>query len=115
MGLMDKAGGAIAQVQSHARAAVEAQRAQAAEAAQQQAAYRQWLIAQGRLMEYKVETVRETLVGDKINHTELERLLNAYASMGWAVKSITRADVAGRAGPGGVSGLLVVFERPVTQ
>ena len=81
----------------------------------QAAAWRQWLISQGRLFEYRVEQVRQTLVGDKINTGELERLLNGFAQQGWAVKSITPAEVKGRVGPGGTSGLLVVFERPVTR
>lgn len=81
----------------------------------QAAAWRQWLIQHGRLFEYRVEQVRQTLVGDKINTGELERLLNGFAQQGWAVKSITPAEVKGRVGPGGTSGLLVVFERPVMR
>lgn len=83
--------------------------------AQSVAAYRQWLIAQGRLMEYKVTSVRQTLIGDKVNTDELERMLNGYASQGWMVKSITETEVKGRLGPGGTSGLIIVFERLVTQ
>lgn len=114
MGLLDKA----TQKASEMKAAMEAQMADAAAqkaAAQQQAAaYRQHLIAEGRLMQYKVETLREKIIGDKIDHTDLEALLNRYAAWGWTVKTITSASVTGRVGPGGVSGLIVVFERPVT-
>lgn len=81
--------------------------------AHQAAAWRQWMISQGRLMEYKVASVRQTLIGDKVNTDDLERMLNGYAAQGWMVKSITPAEVKGRVGPGGVTGLVVVFERPI--
>lgn len=123
MGLLDRA----SQFADRVAAAVDPPRAvgpqqQAAQAAQQQALeaaqqaaaeYRQWLISMGKLVEYKVEIVRETLLGDKIKHGRLEELLNNYAHGGWSVKSITGASVGGRVGPGGVDGLIVVFERPV--
>jgi hypothetical protein len=74
-----------------AKTSGETQRAQAAaqqqEHAQQVAAYRQWLISQGKLVEYKVETRREKLVGDKIDHTRLDWLLSQYAGSGWTLKS----------------------------
>jgi len=77
------------------------------------AARRATLIATGDLWEYKVEMVRETLVSDKIDNLGLQRMLNEHASDGWRVKAVTSASVTGRMGPGGVSGLLVTFERRV--
>jgi hypothetical protein len=62
--------------------------------------------------EYKVELIRETLIGDKIKTDKLEALLNRFASQGWAVKAVTSASVAGRVG-GNTDGLLVTFERPI--
>lgn len=70
-------------------------------------------IATGEVYEYKVESVRESLIGDKIKTTDLEALLNRYAQDFWHVKSITSATVTGRIGPGGTSGLVIVFERRV--
>jgi predicted rRNA methylase YqxC with S4 and FtsJ domains len=63
--------------------------------------------------EYKVEQVREGLVGDKISPDKLESVLNKHAKQGWQVKAVTAVDVKGRVGPGGVSGVLVTFERPL--
>jgi hypothetical protein len=63
--------------------------------------------------EYKVETVRSSMVGDKIDSGDLENLLNDRASEGWQLKSLTETQVKGRIGPGGTEGLLAVFERPV--
>ena len=63
-------------------------------------------------MEYKVETVRASLVGDKMDSGGLEDLLNERAEEGWTLKSVVSAEVKGRLGPGGTEGLLVIFERP---
>ena len=63
--------------------------------------------------EYKVETVRSSLVGDKMDSGGVEKLLNQRAEDGWQLKSLTAAQVKGRVGPGGTEGLLAVFERPV--
>ena len=63
--------------------------------------------------EYKVETVRSSMVGDKIDSGDLENLLNDRASEGWQLKSLTETQVKGRIGPGGTEGLLAVFERPI--
>jgi hypothetical protein len=60
---------------------------------------------------YTVVEVREKLLGGKMSGEALERLLNEYAAAGWRVRDITSTDVKGRVGPGGVSGLLVTFER----
>ena len=60
---------------------------------------------------YTVVEVREKLLGGKMSGEALERLLNEYASQGWRLRAITSTDVKGRVGPGGVSGLLVTFER----
>ena len=62
-------------------------------------------------LEYRVDMLREKLIGDHIGHDKLERLLNDRAGEGWALKSIVRADVQGRVA-GGTEGLLIVFERP---
>jgi hypothetical protein len=97
-----------------AREAQEAARAaQAAHAAQQAADVRARWIATGEVYEYKVESIRESLIGDKIKTSDLEGLLNRYAQDFWHVKSITSASVGGRVGPGGTSGLVIVFERRV--
>jgi hypothetical protein len=97
-----------------AREAQEAARAaQAAEATQTAADVRARWIATGEVYEYKVESIRESLIGDKIKTTDLEALLNRYAQDFWHVKSITSATVTGRLGPGGTSGLVIVFERRV--
>lgn len=80
---------------------------------EQQRAQLQQAIATGAHagFEYAVEQIRETLVGDKIDTAALARLLNERAGHGWALKQIVPASVGGRVGPGGVGGLLVVFER----
>ena len=44
--------------------------------------------------------------------SKLEKILNEEARGGWTLKTITSVDVKGRIGPGGVEGVLVVFERP---
>lgn len=62
--------------------------------------------------QYKVETVRSSMVGDKIDSGNLEDLLNERAEEGWQLKSLTETQVKGRIGPGGTEGLLAVFERP---
>ena len=62
--------------------------------------------------EYKVESIRSTIVGDKIDAGGVEDRLNALAREGWQLRSLTVAQVKGRIGPGGTEGLLAVFERP---
>jgi hypothetical protein len=62
--------------------------------------------------EYKVETVRSSLMGDKMDGGGLEDLLNERAGDGWQLKSLTAAQVKGRLGPGATEGMLAVFERP---
>jgi len=69
-------------------------------------------VAQQRY-EYKVETIRSSLVGDKIDSGGVEDALNEQARDGWQLKSITAAQVKGRIGPGGTEGMLAVFERPL--
>lgn len=64
--------------------------------------------------EYKAETVRSSMVGDKMDSGGVEKLLNEQAREGWQLKSLTATQVKGRIGPGGTEGLLAVFERPVT-
>jgi len=63
--------------------------------------------------EYKVEQIREGMIGGKMSGDKLEDLLNDRARDGWQLKAITSVEVKGRIGPGGVEGVLVTFERPV--
>ena len=62
--------------------------------------------------EYSVETLRSSMVGDKIDSGSVEELLNERAREGWQLKSLIGTQVKGRVGPGGTEGLLAVFERP---
>jgi hypothetical protein len=62
--------------------------------------------------EYKVEGIRSSLVGDKIDGDAVQDTLNDRARDGWQLKSLTATQVKGRLGPGGTEGLLAVFERP---
>ncbi|AGF73769.1 DUF4177 domain-containing protein [Corynebacterium halotolerans] len=62
-------------------------------------------------MEYKVVEVREGWFGDKMSGGKLEKILNEHAREGWRYKSMTNVSVKGRIGPGGVDGLVIVFER----
>jgi hypothetical protein len=64
--------------------------------------------------EYKVEELREGMIGGKMSGDKLEKVLNEHAREGWQVKAITSVEVKGRIGPGGVEGVLVTFERPVS-
>jgi hypothetical protein len=64
--------------------------------------------------EYKVEEIRERMLGGKMSGEKLERLLNDRAGEGWQLRAITSVEVKGRIGPGGVEGVLVTFERPVS-
>ena len=63
--------------------------------------------------EYKVEELREGMIGGKMSGGKLEKVLNDNAGEGWQLKAITSVEVKGRVGPGGVEGVLVTFERPV--
>ncbi len=63
-------------------------------------------------VEYLVEQLRESIVGDKIKTNALEDLLNDRAGEGWTLNRVVMASVKGRVGPGGTEGLLVIFERP---
>jgi hypothetical protein len=63
--------------------------------------------------EYTVETIRSSMVGDKMDSGDVEKLLNDRARDGWQLKSLTATQVKGRVGPGGTEGLLAVFERPL--
>lgn len=62
-------------------------------------------------MEYKVVEVREGLIGGKLSAKKLEKILNDHAREGWRYRSMTSVDVKGRVGPGGVEGLVIVFEK----
>jgi hypothetical protein len=63
--------------------------------------------------EYKVDEIREGMIGGKMSGDKLEKVLNDRAREGWQLKAITSVEVKGRVGPGGVEGVLVTFERPV--
>jgi hypothetical protein len=63
------------------------------------------------MAQYKVVELREGMIGGKMSGEKLEKVLNDHGSKGWALKAITSVDVKGRVGPGGVSGLLVTFEK----
>ncbi|MGY1608169.1 MULTISPECIES: DUF4177 domain-containing protein [unclassified Geodermatophilus] len=63
--------------------------------------------------EYKVEEIREGMIGGKMSGGKLEKVLNSYAREGWQLRAITSVEVKGRIGPGGVEGVLVTFERPL--
>ena len=67
----------------------------------------------GQRVEYKAETIRSKLIGDKMDGGQVEQLLNTRAREGWSLKSVTETEVKGRVGPGGTMGLLLIFERPV--
>jgi Domain of unknown function (DUF4177) len=64
--------------------------------------------------EYAVVELREGMIGGKMSGDKLENVLNEQARQGWQLKAITSTEVKGRVGPGGVEGLLVTFERPVS-
>jgi hypothetical protein len=65
-------------------------------------------------MEYRVLELRESRIGGALSGDKLEEILNDEARQGWLLKAITHADVKGRIGPGGVEGLILTFERPVS-
>jgi hypothetical protein len=64
--------------------------------------------------QYTVVELREGMIGGKMSGDKLEQVLNEHAAQGWQLKAITSVEVKGRVGPGGVEGLLVTFERPVS-
>lgn len=64
--------------------------------------------------EYTVVELREGLVKDRVSGEKLEEVLNEHAREGWQLRTITKATVGGRIGPGGVDGMIVTFERPFT-
>lgn len=64
--------------------------------------------------EYRVVQLREGLVGGKVSGGKLEEILNEHAADGWQLRAVTAVEVKGRVGPGGVEGVLVTFERPVS-
>jgi len=61
--------------------------------------------------EYKVDEIREGMIGGKMSGDKLEKLLNDRAREGWQLRAITSVEVKGRVGPGGVDGMLITFER----
>ena len=64
--------------------------------------------------EYRVVELREGMIGGKMSGDKLEKVLNSRAREGWQLKAITAVEVKGRIGPGGVEGVLVTFERPLS-
>jgi hypothetical protein len=46
---------------------------------------------------------------------DVEGTLNTWAAQGWHMRSIVETSVSGRVGPGGTAGLIIVFERRLTQ
>ena len=62
--------------------------------------------------EYKVDEIREGMLGGKMSGDKLQKVLNDRAADGWQLRAITAVEVKGRGGPGGVEGVLVTFERP---
>ena len=56
----------------------------------------------GGTYEYKVEELREGMIGGKMSGGKLEKVLNENAREGWQLKAITSVEVKGRIGPGGV-------------
>ena len=64
--------------------------------------------------EYKVEEVREGMIGGKMSGDKLEKVLNGRAREGWQLKAITAVEIKGRVGPGAVEGVLITFERPLS-
>lgn len=66
----------------------------------------------GELFEYQTAQIRTTPGDDKIKTGDVDKGSVVYdGQQGWRVKSIVETSVKGRVGPGGVEGLLVVFER----
>ena len=63
--------------------------------------------------EYKVDEIREGMLGGKMSGDKLEKVLNDRAADGWQLRAVTSVEVKGRVGPGGVEGVLVTFERPL--
>ena len=63
------------------------------------------------MKEYRVVELREGLMGGKMSGDKLEKILNENAAQGWVLRTITKVEVKGRVGPGGVEGVLVTFER----
>jgi tryptophan 2,3-dioxygenase len=113
MGAVKQAGEAVKQAQVQ-RTDKKAEAVHAQEEALR--AQREALRAQGHeLYEYGVVTLRATLVGDKMNVADLQKTLNQWSANGWRVRSIVETQVSGRVGPGGVEGLIIVFERRLTQ
>jgi hypothetical protein len=47
----------------------------------------------GQRYEYKAETIRSKLIGDKMDGSEVEKLLNARAREGWRLRSLTETEV----------------------
>jgi len=63
--------------------------------------------------EYKVIELREGLMGGKMSAGKLQGTLNEHSFQGWQLKTITPVEAKGKAGPGGIEGILVTFERQV--
>ena len=63
-------------------------------------------------VEYKVDIVRSQLVGDRMDHHDIAMVLNDRAADGWSLKFCIETEVLARVGPGGMNGVMLIFERP---
>lgn len=63
-------------------------------------------------IEYRVDIVRSRIIGDRVDHSEMQLTLNDRAADGWALKFCIETQVQARMGPGGMSGVMLIFERP---
>jgi hypothetical protein len=93
------------------------QRAEVVQAEEQvEATRRQGMLDAGYdLYDYRVVAIRQRMIGDKIDVGEVQKTLSDWAAQGWHVKSVIETSVAGRLGPGGVSGPMIIFERRIVQ
>lgn len=105
-----------AQRQAQAAATERARQegAQAAQAQQRQA-LEQRVAAGHANIQYHVDQIRESLIGDKVKTSTLATLLAQRAAEGWTLKQVVPASVEGRIGPGSAQGFLVIFERPLLR
>jgi hypothetical protein len=63
-------------------------------------------------VEYRVEIVRSKIVGDRVDQGEVALMMNDVAAEGWRFTFALDTEVKARVGPGGMSGVMLFFERP---
>lgn len=63
-------------------------------------------------VEYRCEIVRSRVVGDRVDHHEVALAMNDVAAEGWRFTFALDTEVKARVGPGGMSGVMLFFERP---